>query len=505
MARAAALTGLALAITLGLAGSTTLVAVGPSETTLDGTLLARALDSASKLPRLHSLLVARHGETVVERYFNGTRPTRLANIKSASKSIISALVGIAIDRGFLDDVHQPIGAAFADLLDQEEDSRKAAITIEDLLTMRSGLETTSNRNYGAWVLSKNWVRHALTRTMESEPGRTMRYSTGNTHLLSALLTRETSDSTWQFAQRVLAKPLGFSLARWPRDPQGIYFGGNDMLLTPRHMLTFGNLYLNAGRWEGKQVVPASWIAQSLVPRTKSRWSGRDYGYGWWIRRVDGRQIFYAWGYGGQYIFVVPSLQMVMVTTSSPTPGPSRRGHNQAIHRLLDDLLIPAAVRANRERTGNGEWGMGNGEWGMGNAEWGMLKGGRRLWSDWPPTTTHHPPPLHIPVQRRLHGGAVTAAKQVDVHQQRIQLVESHARQRIRPEGIDLVVGLPEVGSRTPEEPQHRQIDLSMATVHGRVDQARLALVVDVDVPTPEIAMQPRRGFLGPGEAVHSSE
>ena len=330
----------ALLLTTTLAASTSPhpPAADPRVPALDATRLDRAVELATKLPRLRSLLIAHRGETVIERYFNGTQATRLANIKSASKSVISALVGIALDRGFLDSVDQPIGELFGDVLDPEADPQKAAITIQDLLTMRSGLQTTSNRNYGAWVLSKNWVRHALTRPMESAPGRTMRYSTGNTHLLSALLTRSTGDSTWRFAQRVLAEPLGFSLARWPRDPQGIYFGGNDMLMTPRQMLTFGRLYLNVGRWEGRQILPSGWISESLVPRGRSRWTGREYGYGWWMRRVGGRQIYYAWGYGGQYIFVVPSLEMVVVTTSSATPGPSRRGHNRAIHRLLNELV-----------------------------------------------------------------------------------------------------------------------------------------------------------------------
>ena len=110
--------------------------------------------------------------------------------------------------------------------------------------MQSGLESTSNRNYGAWVQSGNWVRHALAKALVSRPGTDMTYSTGNSHLLSAILTKATGRSTWQFAQEALAKPLGFTLAQWPRDPQGIYFGGNDMLMTPRQMLAFGELYLN---------------------------------------------------------------------------------------------------------------------------------------------------------------------------------------------------------------------------------------------------------------------
>jgi len=140
--------------------------------------------------------------------------------------------------------------------------------VEHLLMMRPGLEGTSNRNYGAWVTSRNWVQHALARPMFAAPGEEMEYSTGNTHLLSAILTQAAGQSTWQFANETLAKPLGFSLAQWPRDPQGIFFGGNDMLMTPRQMLAFGELYLNDGLVNGQRVLPARpaevhWVGTSM--------------------------------------------------------------------------------------------------------------------------------------------------------------------------------------------------------------------------------------------------
>ena len=307
-----------------------------------------AVAAGSKLPRLHSLLVSRNGELVLERYYNGTRPTKLANLKSASKTVISALVGIAIDRGLVKNVKEPIVSYFPEILAADKDARKKAITVEDLLTMRSGLETTSNRNYGAWVLSSNWVRHALNRPLLSPPGVTMEYSTGNTHLLSAILTKASNTSTLRFAQEALAKPMGFSLAPWPQDPQGIYFGGNDMLMTPRQMVSFGEMYLNRGRINNQQVVPVSWVEASLVPRTRSRREGdRFYGYGWWIRELGGHQTYYAWGYGGQFIFLVPDLKLVVVTTSSSTPGSERRDHLQAIYSIVEQHVIgPIVSNAN---------------------------------------------------------------------------------------------------------------------------------------------------------------
>lgn len=302
---------------------------------------APALDSAAAagagLPRLHSLLVSHRGTVVLERYYNGTRPSRPANVKSVSKSVISALVGIAHARGHITNLEQPIGDFFPELAD---DPDKRAIRIVDLLTMQAGLESTSGRNYGAWVQSRNWVRDALRRPLLSPPGTRVDYSTGNSHLLSALLTRATKKSTWQFAQETLAKPLGFSLARWPRDPQGVYFGGNDMLMTPRQMLAFGELYLRRGRVGGIEVVPGRYVDASFVPRGQSRWgSDRYYGYGWWIRQLDGHPAFYAWGYGGQFIFVVPTLDLVVTTTSVSTPGGERRGHNRSIYELVEREIV----------------------------------------------------------------------------------------------------------------------------------------------------------------------
>jgi CubicO group peptidase (beta-lactamase class C family) len=327
----------------GLVGAQSAPAGAGSLPAIDGAAITEA---AAELPRLHSLLVSWRGTLILERYFNGARAMRPANIKSASKSIISALVGIAIERKLIAGVDQPIGTFFPEVLGGEANASKRRITVENLLTMRSGLATTSNRYYGAWVQSGNWVRYALNRPLELEPGTAMEYSTGNTHLLSAILTRASGRNTWQFAQDTLAAPLGFSLAQWPRDPQGVFFGGNDMLLTPRQMIAFGELYLNRGRANGRQVVPAEWIDASWVPRARSNWSDQQYGYGWWMREMAGVPAYFAWGFGGQYIFVIPSLEMVVASTSLATVSDNRRSHRRTVDDLIERLVVgPIASRS----------------------------------------------------------------------------------------------------------------------------------------------------------------
>ena len=308
-------------------------------TTLDSAGIDRAFARADSLPRMRSLIVQWKGDIVREEYYNGAAATRKTNVKSASKSIISALVGIAIGQGKIRSLDQPI----SELLPADTrglDSVKQAITVRDLVSMRSGLQPTSFGNYGSWVTSSNWVRNALSRPMVDAPGGRMLYSTGSSHLLSAILTRATGMSTLRYAQENLARPLGIELRAWQRDPQGIFFGGNDMFLTPRDMLKIGTLYLQRGSWNGRQLIPAAWIDSSFVPRTTSPFNGNHYGYGWWMRSAVGHDIHYAWGYGGQFIFVVPDLDLVVVMTSD-AQSTRDGGHNRELHRILEAEIVPA--------------------------------------------------------------------------------------------------------------------------------------------------------------------
>ncbi len=299
-----------------------------------------AHEVALRLPRLHSLLISHRGELVFEEYYNGADPRRPANMKSASKSVISALIGIAIDEGHIKSVEDPITKYFPEYIFNQTNPDKQLITIENLLTMQSGLETTSNRNYGKWVLSENWVEFVLNQPLVAKPGTRMLYSTGSTHLLSAILTRASGINTKEFAQKHLASQLGYSMSYWSRDPQGIYFGGNDMEMTPRQMLAFGELYLNKGVHEGRQIIPTDWVKQSYRPHVLSpRGQGRYYGYGWWLRDLAGMLVPVAWGYGGQLIFVVEPLNLVVVATSDSTPGRTRRGHLGRLYNLVEDKIL----------------------------------------------------------------------------------------------------------------------------------------------------------------------
>jgi len=217
------------------------------------------------------------------------------------------------------------------------------ITLDHLLSMRAGLERTSGRqNYGRWVASPNWIGFALTRPFVDEPGGAMLYSTGNTHLLSAILTDLSGRTTLELARDWLGSPLGIAIPAWTRDPQGVYFGGNEMALSPLALLRFGEMYRNGGVTGGKRVLPESWIRASWTPRTHDRHDD-GYGYGWFITEAHGQPIYYAWGFGGQMLYVIPSLRLTIVVTSDSTAPFVETDYHCARQTLIADGLIPAAM------------------------------------------------------------------------------------------------------------------------------------------------------------------
>ncbi|MFC0339087.1 CubicO group peptidase, beta-lactamase class C family [Kushneria avicenniae] len=304
----------------------------------DPVVMARLADQAGALPRTHTLLVAIDGNTVIDRGYRGHRTDRTANIKSLSKTLISALVGVAIERGVIKSVDQPVIELLApDQIPADADPRVRDITVGQLLSMQAGLERTSGQHYGAWVASRNWVRDALSRPFVDEPGGRMLYSTGNTHLLSAALTHSTGRSTLTLMRDWLGKPLDISVPPWTRDPQGIYFGGNEMGLTPQALVTFGEMYRLGGTFNGRNILPETWIDASWQPRTHSFYNGNDYGYGWFRDEIEGEPVYYGWGYGGQVLFIVPGRDMTVVLTSDPTP-PSSGSYLRQIKALIGELI-----------------------------------------------------------------------------------------------------------------------------------------------------------------------
>lgn len=290
---------------------------------LDG--LTRSFDGTGAL----AALVIRRGLLVYERYGAGTRPDTLLNLYSCSKSVTSALLGIAMERGLVAGIDRPVTDMFPGLAKTVDAKRKAGLTLRHLLAMSSGLDWPEwgewNYYFQAMVESSNWVDFVLARPMAADPGSLFNYNTGGSQVLSAVVSRAAGMTTAAFARRDLFDPIGIGRVEWPADPNGVSTGGYGIRMCARDAARFAFLYLNDGAWDGRQVLPRSWVAESTREQSGGHaWFGR-YGLHWWLRPLADRRaasMFFAMGYGGQYLFVVPSLDLVAVFFSWMPGEPS---------------------------------------------------------------------------------------------------------------------------------------------------------------------------------------
>jgi CubicO group peptidase (beta-lactamase class C family) len=311
----------------------------PEDQSMDGALLQAAGDSLADQPSILSLLVIRHGHLVYERYYHGSARDQSNNVHSASKSILQALLSIAIRQGAVSSWSDRVSTYLPEYF-AGASAGKRRITIRHLLTMSSGLQWVEDRTEYQIQEKRDWVRAVLAAPLRHRPGTRFHYSTGNTHVASALLQRATGMKTSAFARHYLFGPLGITAEHWGHDPMGVDSGGYNVYLTPRELAKFGLLYAQGGLWHGRRIVPASAVARaaSRVWRVDS-----DFGYatGWWQRRLSGHDMFFCWGWGGQFVYVIPDLDVVMVTTEDTAEG----HHNVEIDsgRLLTRFVIPSAT------------------------------------------------------------------------------------------------------------------------------------------------------------------
>jgi CubicO group peptidase (beta-lactamase class C family) len=291
---------------------------------LSGRAFGQAADevrrAARSLRQLQAILVQRGDDIIVAEAPRGRGLDRAANQKSASKSIVALLLGTAVARGEVR-IDATLREVAPRLIPADATPGAGAITLEDLVTLRAGLASTSGGNYGSWVQSRNWVAYALRRPMIDRPGGNMIYSTGSSHVLGAAIATATRKTLLQLARERLGAPLTIEIPAWTRDPQGFYFGGNEMALTPRAMLRIALLMRDRGRYGDTQVIPASWIDASIVRRTQSPFSGLYYGYGWFLSESGW---ILARGYGGQIIAAHPQRRLAVAIASDPTE-PARSG------------------------------------------------------------------------------------------------------------------------------------------------------------------------------------
>jgi CubicO group peptidase (beta-lactamase class C family) len=323
-----------------------------------------ANDFADAYRNRRAVLVSVGNDLLVEDYHQSSA-TASINIQSVGKSIVSTLVGIALSEGRLNSVDQTLG----ELLPSSApvmSSKMKRVTLQQLLTMSAGLPP-DDVFYREVADQPDWVRHIVARGPVTAPGETFEYSSAGSHLLSAILRQATGMSTLEYARQKLFGPLSirttpdtkivakaeslsaYDKARgfvWPVDPQGVHVGGGGQKLTAPDMLKLGRLWLNGGRWHGRQVVPEAWLRDATRAHVKTGFDAPpSYGYQFWNVQAHGHPGFAALGYGGQLIEVVPDLSLVVVVLSTSPSDPrseAEPGTAQATDyvTIVDTLIAP---------------------------------------------------------------------------------------------------------------------------------------------------------------------
>jgi CubicO group peptidase (beta-lactamase class C family) len=328
----------------------------PSEHGLDAdklTEMVNLIREGERYPRMQSLLIVRHGCLVVEEYFNKWTAERLHILQSVTKSYTSALIGMAIAEGKIKGVDEKILDFFPDMEDiANMDERKASIRLRDLLTMRSGVDYHENGqdspHFQLNRLPTGWDKFYLDRPMQDDPGKSFNYDSGGAILLSAILKSRTGMHADIYAENTLFKSLGIEKKFWVKNQEGHPHTGGGLVLMTRDMARFGLLYLNKGRWEGKQVIPEDWVRESFTKHVDFGNQGQDvigYGYLWWIQRADpqgnGQEYIYAArGAQGQYIFIVPEHDMVVAINADTKSSEQQR----KIVNILYEHILPSVER-----------------------------------------------------------------------------------------------------------------------------------------------------------------
>jgi Cu-Zn family superoxide dismutase len=311
---------------------------------MDPALLATAAQRVrTDLPRLSALLVVRGGDIVAESYFNGQTSAAPIDVWSVTKSVTSMAVGIAIAEGRLR-LDQTLGDLIPERIPAGADPRTARVTVEQLLTMTGGWAWDSRTDFMHLDDTPDWAARTLGLPMACDPGTCYEYNSGGVHLLSVILQKVTGQTEADYVQTRIFDPLGIARPAWRQSPQGETAGAFGLMLTARDAAKLGFLYLNDGNWDGRQLVPAAWVATSTTLHSSGTSpSGINlglagYGYLWWVTNVAGFPAFFALGYGSQVIYVVPGLDLVVVALVAQPLADQQ----QDPMPVIDDLIVAAA-------------------------------------------------------------------------------------------------------------------------------------------------------------------
>ncbi|GMQ80598.1 MAG: serine hydrolase [Rhodothermia bacterium] len=319
----------------------------PGDIGLSSSVLSAAAAKAARNLRFRSLLVVKDGRLVFERYFNGSTESELTDVRSVTKSVVSTLVGIALDKGHITDLDESIGNALAsrvEILPEYVDN----ITIRDLLTMSGGWawDEGAGNSYTEWIGSENHIQYVLDLPRLPSPG--FLYNSGAVHLLGVVLEVMTGKDLEDYADLFLFDKIGIQRKTWESLENGYVNGGAGIDLRPRDLARIGQLFIQNGFSGREQVLSESWITEATSPKFDWRSSfgtvtSMSYGYLWWTNEGGSTPAFFAWGWGGQFIYVVPDRRLVIVTTTR-YQGLNAEGGPGQLERLglevITDIVDP---------------------------------------------------------------------------------------------------------------------------------------------------------------------
>jgi CubicO group peptidase (beta-lactamase class C family) len=322
----------------------------PEEQGMDSAQLAAFLDGFGTFP--HSMLVIRHGYVVLDASTPPFKSSQQHALYAATASFVSTLVGIAIDKGSIKSANQSIWDFLPKDKTANMDANKAAMTIGDLLTHRTGnvsfRDSDDKALYGLTPKDPAGVQIYLDAPLEAKPGTGFSYHEADALVVSAILQKATGMSTLDFAKQNLFGPLGITDMAWMANPQGVTFGGGELYLSPQDMAKLGYLYLHNGQWEGKQIVSEAWVKTStsnLIGTSGSSEFLGGYGYFWWNGPLGptGHMGYLAFGLYGQEIWVIPAFDLVAVLTGDVgwVGGDVLRFTNNLLPAVKSETALPA--------------------------------------------------------------------------------------------------------------------------------------------------------------------
>ncbi len=331
----------------------------PEDEGFDNKKLQKAVSTAASINNFRSILVVKNGKLVTEEYYSRKDDPRPQHVQSITKSITSLLIGIAIDQGMIKSEKLEIKPYFPEFFSKPHDERKQKITIEQLLAMSSRLNFADSSVYstydntaswddpGAWRAywySDNYYDDALHADLiESDKEVAALYNTPACNLLTSVLKKSTNMTTKEFSDKYLFGPLGIKNYHWFHDSNYNYIGGHTLFIRPRDLARIGQMILDGGSYDGQQIVSKKWLDKSFTPFvsnftiTDDGKTALDYGYLWWLGEYGGYNYQFGWGFGGQFLFMVPKANTLVVTTAYPDTDAT--SHWERSQKIIQEVMF----------------------------------------------------------------------------------------------------------------------------------------------------------------------